>query len=74
MESWGWFGPPCTVSGGMAVAIDDKRDRLYLARREVLRDAGVPAESREIYFRLWGALDRAQIEVEGDRVSKAMSK
>jgi hypothetical protein len=74
LESWQWFGPPCTVFGGLSAAVVDERSRLYAPRREVLREAGVSAGAREVYFRLWAALDEEHIEIERKRLNDAMSK
>lgn len=69
-ESWQWFGPPCTVFGGMSMALVDERARLYPSRQMVLDRAEVLPESQEIYFRLWGELDEALIEFKTEQMSQ----
>jgi hypothetical protein len=72
VTSWEWFGPPCTVFGGLSAAVVDDRSRLFPSRLEALREAGVGSGAREVYLRLWAALDDEHIAIERKRLADAM--
>lgn len=66
LETWAVLGLPCMVLTGLSNGVDDRRDRLFHPRLEMLRMAGAESDAIEIYFRLWGALDEEYIAFEYD--------
>lgn len=57
--AWLALGPACGIEGGGMVSphLVDHRAQLYQPRRAWLDEHGVRGEEREVYDRLWAALD-----------------